>query len=50
MQAAERELEGLIVTPKDVDREASDMASVISEGVNRALFGERYDALRSLLS
>ncbi|MBQ1817325.1 MAG: GPR endopeptidase [Clostridia bacterium] len=50
VQAAERELEGLIVTPKDVDREAADMAAVICEGVNRALFGGRYEALRSLLS
>ena len=41
--------ESLIVTPKDIDCIVEDMSGVLSEGINKALFGERYEEIKELL-
>ena len=38
----------MIVTSKDIDRITVDMSRVLAEGINRALFGSRYDELVEL--
>ena len=43
-------MDGLIVTPKDIDSIVSDMSGIISEGINRALYREHYDDVRSLIA
>lgn len=49
-EAAALQTEGLIVTPKDIDRIVEDMAGVLSKGINLALFGVHYEEVRELLS
>ena len=41
--------EDLIVTPKDIDRLVKIMSGIIAEGISRAVFGERYEEIASLL-
>ncbi|MBO4848368.1 MAG: GPR endopeptidase [Clostridia bacterium] len=48
--AAESELDGLIVTPKDIDTIVSDMSGLLAEGINHALFGEYHDEIMTLLT
>lgn len=43
-------LDGMIVTPKDIDSIVADMSGIISEGINRALCAEHYDFVRSLIA
>lgn len=43
-------MDGMIVTPKDIDLIVSDMSGIIAEGVNRALLGEHYEEVRSLIA
>lgn len=40
----------LIVTPKDIDTILDDMAGILAEGINRALFGAEYDGIAALTS
>lgn len=40
---------GMTVTPKDIDALVRDAARVLSEGINRALFGDNYTELENLL-
>ena len=47
-KASDEKLEDLIVTPKDIDTIVKDMSGILAQGINRALFGERYDEVRSL--
>lgn len=42
-------IEGLIVTPKDIDRIVRDMAGILAEGVNRALFAGHYEEVYELI-
>ena len=39
----------MCVTPKDIDAMVKDGASILSYGLNLALFGENYDALEGLM-
>lgn len=43
-------LEGMIVTPKDIDTIIGDMSAVLAEGINRALYKDRYDEVRNLIA
>ena len=43
-------MDGMIVTPKDIDSIVADMSGIISEGINRALFGGHYEEVRSLIA
>ena len=47
-KASDEKLEDLIVTPKDIDTIVRDMSGILSEGINRALFGSDYDEVRAL--
>ncbi len=47
-KASDEKLEDLIVTPKDIDTIVRDMSGILAEGINRALFGKDYDAVRAL--
>ncbi len=42
-------LSDLIVTPKDVDAMVKDASRVLSDGINRMLFGDNYSELEKLL-
>lgn len=48
-QAIPNELSELVVTPKEIDRLVRIAADAISEGISRALFGDRYEELSLLL-
>ena len=39
----------MCVTPKDIDAMVKDGASILSYGLNLALFGENYEALEGLM-
>ncbi len=43
------ELGGLIVAPKDIDAIIRDLARVLSDAINRMLFGENYPEIEQLL-
>ena len=47
---AEKHLDNMIVTPKDIDTIVQDMSMIISNAINSALFGEKADAVRSMLT
>ena len=42
-------MDGMIVTPKDVDTIIDDMSGIVAKGINKALFGGHYDAVRALV-
>ncbi len=46
----EKQLDDMIVTPKDIDAIVSDMAGIIANAVNAALFGKNLERVRSLIS
>ena len=48
--AAEQHLDNMIVTPKDIDSIVDDMAGILSDGINRALYGETLPTVRELLA
>ena len=48
-KVAEERMDGLIVTPKDIDRIVSEMSEVLAEGINRALFSDQADELKNLM-
>jgi len=43
-------LDGLIVTPKDIDSIVEDMSKILSKAINMALFGEHYEEVRMLIA
>lgn len=43
-------MDGLIVTPKDIDSIVEDMSEILSKGINKALFGLHYDDVRMLIA
>lgn len=45
-----KQLDDMIVTPKDIDSIVSDMAGMIANAINRALFAENLDSVRSLIA
>ena len=47
-KASDEKLEDLIVTPKDIDAIVRDMSGILADGINRSLFGGRYDEVKSL--
>ncbi len=47
---AERHLDNMIVTPKDIDTIVEDMSGIIANAVNTALFGDKLPQIRSLLA
>ena len=49
-KVAEERMDGLIVTPKDIDSIVEDMSAVLAEGINMALFGSGYAEVRDLIS
>ena len=40
----------LIVTPKEIDSIVSDMTRILADGINMALFGADYEAVRMLIA
>jgi hypothetical protein len=40
----------MIVTPKDIDAIVSDMAKIIANAINRALFDEDLASVRNLIA
>ncbi len=45
-----KQLDDMIVTPKDIDSIVSDMAGMIANAINRALFAENLESVRSLIA
>lgn len=43
-------MDGLIVTPKDIDSIVEDMSGILSNGVNKALFGSHLTEVRALIA
>lgn len=43
-------MDGMIVTPKDIDSIVSDMSGIIADGVNMALYGENYTDVKMLIA
>lgn len=43
-------MDGMIVTPKDIDSMVADMSGIISKAINMALFQNRYDDVRMLIA
>lgn len=43
-------LGAMIVTPKDIDCIVDDMANIIADGINKAIFGEKLETIRSLIA
>ncbi len=46
----DEKMDGMIVTPKDIDSIVEDMAGIISHAVNMALFGKHYEEVRMLIA
>ena len=46
---AMKELQDLIVTPKDIDAMVKDCSRVLSDAINRMLFGDKYSEIEKLL-
>ena len=42
-------MDSMILTPKEIDSAVADMSEIISEGVNRAVFGARYEEVEQLI-
>ena len=47
---SEKQLDDMIVTPKDIDAIVSDMAKIIANAINRALFDEDLASVRNLIA
>lgn len=47
---SEKQLDDMIVTPKDIDAIVSDMAKIIANAINSALFEENLASVRSLIA
>lgn len=45
----DEQMEGLIVTPKEIDKMVSDMSEVLACGINKALFRDDYEELKNLM-
>ena len=48
-EALDRGEADMIVTAKDIDVIVRDMSRIVSEGINRALFGDRYEEIKTLI-
>lgn len=46
----EKHIGELIVTPKEIDALVSDMAKIVADGINRALFGMDYMQVKTLVA
>ncbi len=49
-KAISERMDDMIVTPKDIDSIIDDMSGIVAEGVNRAIYKERYDQVKSLIT
>lgn len=47
---SEKQLDDMIVTPKDIDAIVSDMSGIIANAINAALFGENLGSVRDLIA
>lgn len=47
---AEKQLDDMIVTPKDIDTIVGDMSTIIANALNMAFFGDKLPEVRSLLA
>ena len=47
---ADERMDDMIVTPKDIDCIVEDMSGIVANAVNMALFGEKYEEVRMLVS
>lgn len=43
-------MDGMIVTPKDIDSIVADMSGILADGINRALYGGHYEEVRNLIA
>ncbi|MCR5610662.1 MAG: GPR endopeptidase [Clostridiales bacterium] len=43
-------MDGMIVTPKDIDSIVGDMSGIIADGINMALYRDHYDDVRMLIA
>lgn len=43
-------MDGMIVTPKDIDSIVADMSGILADGINKALFRGHYEDVRSLIA
>lgn len=43
-------MDNMIVTPKDIDSIVADMSGIIADGINKALFAEHYEEVRTLIA
>ena len=43
-------MDGMIVTPKDIDSIVADMSGILADGINKALFRGHYEEVRSLIA
>lgn len=49
-KVSEEHLGDMIVTPKDIDSIVNDMAGIIADGINIALFGDNLESVRNLIA
>lgn len=49
-QVISKHMGEMIVTPKDIDAIVTDMAGIVSDAINSALFGERLSDVRNLIA
>lgn len=43
-------MDGMIMTPKDIDSIVSDMSGILADGINLALYGDRYNDVKMLIA
>ena len=48
-RAAEKHLDNMIVTPKNIDQIVQDMSGMIADAINKAIFGDELENLKDLL-
>lgn len=49
-RVSEKQLDDMIVTPKDIDSIVSDMSKIIANAINSALFEENLESVRGLIA
>lgn len=43
-------MDGMVVTPKDIDSIIEDMSGIVAKGINKALFGEHFEDVHMLIA
>ena len=49
-RVSEKQLDDMIVTPKDIDAIVSDMARIIANAINKAMFDKNLESVRNLIA